>query len=260
MPWPPHAARKPCVEGRARLDSMHQGDCDKVKGVEHINRVDEVTQCEFTTCGERISECHPLPVLGHLLASSCLPIVMHCFHSDKSSHKVSHQVDVRMEGLGLEEFAKPSQRFCNNDVSAASKNGNVICSSAAPSTSHAGTLSSGHCYHRSVLVQDLNYQRPFHVLCMAAHAKEKRRKACRKADVPNTGALQAVYRGFLIGSASSLNRFVTRELQRKLWRPVRLRYQVNVDSRRWRASAVKSLVDAWLNVNRALELAGFDSQ
>ena len=40
---------------RARLDSMHQGDCDKVKGVYHINRVDEVTQCQFTTCGERIS-------------------------------------------------------------------------------------------------------------------------------------------------------------------------------------------------------------
>ena len=95
---------------------------------------------------------------------------------------------------------------------------------------------------------------------MEAHAKEKRRKACRKADIPNTGALKAVYRGFLTGSASSLNRIVTRERQRKHGSPVRLRYQVNVDSRRWRASAVKSLVDAWLNVNRVLELAEFDSQ
>ena len=130
----------------------------------------------------------------------------------------------------------------------------------ASGTSRVGTLGSWHCFHGSVLVQDLNYLR----LClrpnMAAHAKEKRRNACRQAAIPNAGALQPVYRVFLTGSASSLNRIVTWERQRKQGSPVRLRYQVNVDSRRWRASAVESLVDAWLNVNRALELAEFDSQ
>ena len=40
--------RKPRPEGRpgwVRVDSVHQGDLDKVKGVYHVNAVDEVTQC-----------------------------------------------------------------------------------------------------------------------------------------------------------------------------------------------------------------------
>ena len=77
---------------------------------------------------------------------------------------------------------------------------------------------------------------------------------------PKTGALQAAYRSFLTGSASSLARMVTRELRRKLERPIRLRFAADVDNRRLRAAAVKSLVDAGIKVDRALVLAGFDFQ
>ena len=77
---------------------------------------------------------------------------------------------------------------------------------------------------------------------------------------PKTGALQAGYRSFLTGSASSLARMVTRELRRKLERPIRLRFAADVDNRRLRAAAVKSLVDAGIKVERAMVLAGFDFQ
>ena len=77
---------------------------------------------------------------------------------------------------------------------------------------------------------------------------------------PKTGALQAAYRSFLTGSASTLARIVTRELRRKLERPIRLRFAADVDNRRLRAAAVKSLVDAGIKVERAMVLAGFDFQ
>ena len=77
---------------------------------------------------------------------------------------------------------------------------------------------------------------------------------------PKTGALQAAYRSFLTGSASSLARIVTRELRRKLERDVRLRFAADVDNRRLRAAAVKALVDAGVKLDEALRLAGFDFQ
>ena len=77
---------------------------------------------------------------------------------------------------------------------------------------------------------------------------------------PKTGALQAAYRSLLTGSASSLGRMVTPELRRKLERPIRLRFAADVDNRRLRAAAVKSLVDAGIKVERAMVLAGFDFQ
>ena len=77
---------------------------------------------------------------------------------------------------------------------------------------------------------------------------------------PKTNVLQAAYRTFLTGSASSLARTVTRELRRKLERPIHLRFAADVDNRRLRAAAVKSLVDVGIKVDRAMVLAGFDFQ
>ena len=77
---------------------------------------------------------------------------------------------------------------------------------------------------------------------------------------PKTGALQAAYRSFLTGSASSLGRMVTRVPRRKLERDVRLRFVADMDNRRLRAAAVKSLVDVGIKVERAMVLAGFDFQ
>ena len=58
--------RKPRPDGQPgflRVDTVHQGDLDGVKGVYHINTVDEVTQYEHIGCVQAISERFLLPVL-----------------------------------------------------------------------------------------------------------------------------------------------------------------------------------------------------
>ncbi len=55
--------------GYLRLDCVHQGDQDGVKGVYHVNAVDCVTQYEGVATCERISEAFLIPVLEALLQS-----------------------------------------------------------------------------------------------------------------------------------------------------------------------------------------------
>ena len=45
------------------IDTVHQGDQDKVKGLYHINAVDEVTQFEVVCSVEQINEAFLIPVL-----------------------------------------------------------------------------------------------------------------------------------------------------------------------------------------------------
>ena len=59
--------------GYLRIDSVHQGDEDGVKGVYHINVVDCVTQWEVVATCERLSEAYLLPVIEALLDNLKLP-------------------------------------------------------------------------------------------------------------------------------------------------------------------------------------------
>lgn len=67
--------------GYLRVDTVHQGDLDGVKGVCHINAVDEVTQWQIMGATAQISEAYLLPVLGAMLAQ--FPFRVRGFHSDK---------------------------------------------------------------------------------------------------------------------------------------------------------------------------------
>ncbi len=51
------------LPGHIRIDSVHQGDQDGVKGVYHINAVDCVTQMQFIATCEKISEAYLHPVI-----------------------------------------------------------------------------------------------------------------------------------------------------------------------------------------------------
>src|SRR5450432_1344481 len=58
--------RKPDPQGRPgflRIDTVHQGDWNGVKGVYHINAVDTVTQWQVVGCVGRISVENLKPVL-----------------------------------------------------------------------------------------------------------------------------------------------------------------------------------------------------
>ena len=109
--------RKPRPEGLpgwVRVDTVHQGDLDKVKGVYHINVVDEVTQYEFTGSVERISEHFLLPLLERLLEA--FPFRVRGFHSDNGSEFVNYQVAALLEKLRIEEFTKSRPRRSNDNA------------------------------------------------------------------------------------------------------------------------------------------------
>ena len=86
--------------GFVRVDTVHQGDLDGVKGVYHINyktaiavaisQVDEVTQYEYVGTVAAISEAFLLPVLSALIKS--FPFKINGFHADNGSEYINHRV------------------------------------------------------------------------------------------------------------------------------------------------------------------------
>ena len=66
---------------------MHQGDQDGIKGVYHINAVDEVTQYEVVLSCERISEQFLLPILTEMLEA--FPFNISGFHADNGSEYIN---------------------------------------------------------------------------------------------------------------------------------------------------------------------------
>ncbi len=116
----PHPAGQP---GFLRIDTVHQGDWDKQKGVYHINAVDEVTQFQVVCTVEKISEAYLLPALAQLL--NAFPFLIRGFHSDNGSEYINGRVAALLGKL-LIEFTKSRARQTNDNALAESKNGAVV--------------------------------------------------------------------------------------------------------------------------------------
>jgi hypothetical protein len=118
--------KKPYPEGRPgflRVDSVHQGDRDKEKGVYHINLVDEVTQWEVTACVEGISEQFLLPALTEALRA--FPFTILNFHSDNGSEYINKVTAELLEKLRIHQ-TKSRSRKTNDNALVEGKNGAVI--------------------------------------------------------------------------------------------------------------------------------------
>src|ERR1035437_4302327 len=118
--------RAPAPDGRPgliRIDSVHQGDQDGLKGVYHINAVDCVTQWELVATCEKISEAYLLPVIEALLAG--FPFGILGFHADNGSEYINHKVAKMLDKLAA-EFTKSRPRHSNDNGLAKTKNGAVI--------------------------------------------------------------------------------------------------------------------------------------
>ena len=109
--------------GYIRVDSVHQGDLDKEKGVYHINLVDEVTQAEHMGCVEGISEYFLLPLLAELIRS--FPFHILGFHSDNGSEYINRQVARMLEKMRVDQ-TKSRSRHSNDNALAEGKNGSVV--------------------------------------------------------------------------------------------------------------------------------------
>ena len=118
--------RKPCPNnqpGYIRIDSVHQGDQDKRKGIYHVNAVDEVTQFQVIFTLERISEEFMLPALTQMLDS--FPFKIRGFHADNGSEYINYTVAELLEKLHI-EFTKSRPRRSNDNGLVESKNGSVV--------------------------------------------------------------------------------------------------------------------------------------
>ena len=109
--------------GYIRVDSVHQGDRDKEKGVYHINLVDEVMQWELVGCVEGISEAFLTPLLGKLLEQ--FPFKVVGFHSDNGSEYINHVVAKLLNKLSIKQ-TKSRPRRSNDQALVEGKNGSVV--------------------------------------------------------------------------------------------------------------------------------------
>lgn len=118
--------RKPSPDGKPgyiRVDSVHQGDQDKEKGVYHVNLVDEVVQWELVGCVEGISEAFLTPLLEMLLEQFPFRVVE--FHSDNGSEYINYVVAKLLNKLTIAQ-TKSRPRTSNDNALVEGKNGSVI--------------------------------------------------------------------------------------------------------------------------------------
>ena len=160
--------------GYLRVDSVHQGDQDGIKGVYHINAVDCVTQYEGVATCEHISESFLIPVLEALLQS--FPFTILGFHSDNGSEYINHRVAKLFNKLLIEEQTKSRSRHSNDNAQAESKNGAIVRKHLGYShiPQRFATLVNAFC--RDHLNPYINFHRPCLFAETITDAKGRQRK------------------------------------------------------------------------------------
>jgi transposase InsO family protein len=171
--------RRPDPQGRPgylRIDTVHQGDLEGIKGVYHINAVDEVTQWQVVGAAAYISEAWLIPVLEAMLRQFPFRIVG--FHSDNGSEFINHTVANLLNKL-LVEQTKSRPRHSNDNGLVEAKNGAVIRKHMGYghiASSHAEAIEEFFEQH---LNPYLNFHRPCGVPEMVTNAKGKQRRVYR---------------------------------------------------------------------------------
>ncbi len=160
--------------GYLRVDSVHQGDRDGVKGVYHINTVDCVTQYEGVATCERISEAFLIPVLEELLQG--FPFAILGFHSDNGSEYINRQVAELLNKLLIEEQTKSRSRHSNDNAQAESKNGAIVRKHLGYSHIPQRFASLVNTFCREHLNPYINFHRPCLFAETFTDAKGRQRK------------------------------------------------------------------------------------
>ena len=160
--------------GYLRVDTVHQGDCDGVKGIYHINAVDEVTQFEIVCSVEKISERYLIPVLEDLLDQ--FPFLILAFHADNGSEYINKHV-VKLLNKLLIELTKSRPRHCNDNALVESKNGAIIRKQLGYLHIPQQWAPQLNAFHHDHLNPYINFHRPcfFPVVIMDAKGKSRKR-------------------------------------------------------------------------------------
>jgi len=151
--------RKPNPYGKPgflRVDTVHQGDLDKQKGVYHINMVDEVTQWEIIGCVEGISEQFLLPLL--LESMGRFPFSILGFHSDNGSEYVNHIVADLLTKLSIDQTKSRSRR--TNDNALVEGKNNIVRKFMGHGYIQKKHARSINLFYREYMDEYLNFHRP----------------------------------------------------------------------------------------------------
>ena len=173
--------RKPNPYGKPgylRIDTVHQGDQDRVKGVYCkrcllYNAVDEVTQMEVVCAVEKISEQYLIPVLEQLI--ELFPFEIKEIHTDNGSEYINRTV-ARLLNKLLIELTKSRARQSNDNALVESKNGSIIrkwFGYCHIPQRHATIINE---FLKKHLVPYINYHRPCHYADIKVDEKTGKQK------------------------------------------------------------------------------------
>ena len=165
--------------GYLRVDSVHQGDLDGIKGVYLINAVDEVTQFQAVFAVEHISEAYLLPVLAAMM--DAFPFAIRGFHSDNGSEYINRKVAALLEKLRIEQ-TKSRSRQTNDNALAESKNASTVRKYLGYSHIPQHFASRVNAFTVGVLSPYLNFHRPCHFPTEYTDKKGRIRKRYRYQD------------------------------------------------------------------------------
>lgn len=143
--------------GYLRVDTVHQGDQDGIKGVYHINAVDEVTQWQVIGSVAAITQTHLEPVLRAILSQ--FPFRIRGFHSDNGSEFINDSVSGLLKRLLIEQ-TKSRPRRSNDNGLVESKNGAVIRKHMGYGYIAAGHTEAIHQFYQQHFNPYLNFHRP----------------------------------------------------------------------------------------------------
>jgi hypothetical protein len=183
-PIPIGERRKPRPQGRPgylRIDTVHQGDRGGVKGIYHINAVDEVTQWEIVAATPQISEYWLIPLLERLLEQ--FPFVIRGFHSDNGSEFINYTVARLLEKLLIEQTKSRAHRTGDNGL-VESKNGAIIRKHMGFGHIAAQHAEAVDQFHRRHLNPYVNFHRPCAVAEIVEQPNGKRQRVYRQWATP----------------------------------------------------------------------------
>lgn len=162
--------------GYVRIDTVHQGDWEGVKGVYHLNAVDEVTQWEVLGCVERITEEHVVAVVEAMLHQ--FPFLLSGLHADNGSE--FHPLLSLLKRYEA-QFTRSRPNRSNDNALVEGKNGAIVRKNIGyghiPSQ-HADALNHFYMAH---LNPYLNFHRPCGFAEVSQDARGRRQR-CYKAE------------------------------------------------------------------------------
>ena len=174
--------RRPEPQGRPgylRVDTVHQGDWDGVKGVYHINAVDTVTQWQAVGCAPRINVENLKPVLEAIMHQFPFPILG--FHVDNGSEYINYTI-AEMMGAMMVDFTKSRACRSQDNALVEGKNGAIIRKLMGYGhipAEHAETLQK---FYTAQLNPYLNFHRPCGFATVSVDARGKRKRLYKLDD------------------------------------------------------------------------------